>query len=55
MALLKNPDNSAKYDQNHLLVLFKMYNFDPGIIYLCEKLSLREELLNFYINKKKSD
>lgn len=49
MDLLKEPDYEQKYDQNHLLILFKMYRFSPGIVYLCEKMNLREELLNFYI------
>lgn len=49
MELLKEPDYEAKYDQNHLLILFKMYCFGPGIVCLCEKMNLREELLNFYI------
>ncbi len=55
MNLLKENENDRKYDQNHLLVLFKMYSFSPGIIYLCEQMQLREELLNFYINKKESE
>jgi len=38
MDLLRNPENDKKYDKNHLLVLFKMYNFEPGIIFLCEQM-----------------
>ena len=38
MALLENQENEKKYDKNHLLVLFKMYNFTPGIIFLLKKL-----------------
>lgn len=52
MDLLKEPDYESKYDQNHLLILFKMYRFSPGIVYLCEKMNLREELLNFYIENR---
>ena len=44
-----------KYDHNHLLVLFKMYEFDQGIIYLCDQLNMRDDLLNFYISRKKDD
>ncbi len=33
-------------------MLFKMHHFDPGIIYLCEKLQLHEELLQFYIDRE---
>ena len=45
--------NERKYDKSHLLVLFKMYNFEPGIVYVCEEMKLSEELLNFYITRKK--
>lgn len=31
-----------------------MYNFAPGIILLCEKMNLREELINFYITNNKT-
>lgn len=33
---LLKAENKKKFDENHLLVLFKMYNYSPGIIYLCE-------------------
>ncbi|CAK82335.1 unnamed protein product (macronuclear) [Paramecium tetraurelia] len=55
MKLLENQENEKKYDKNHLLVLFKMYNFVPGIIFLLKKLQMREELLNFYISLKQND
>ena len=35
---LLSPENEKKYDKNHLLVLFKMYNFAPGIVQLCEEM-----------------
>lgn len=38
MKLLEGSENEKKYDKNHLLVLFKMYNFAPGIIFLLKKL-----------------
>ena len=41
-----------KYDRNHLLVLFKMYEFDQGIVYLCRVLEMRDDLLNFYISRR---
>jgi vacuolar protein sorting-associated protein 11 len=28
-----------------------MYEYDEGIIYLCKKLNMRDDLLNFYISK----
>lgn len=47
-------ESEKKFDKNHLLVLFKMYNFAPGIIKLCENMNLREELINFYITNNKT-
>jgi hypothetical protein len=47
--LEESQENEQKYDKNHLLVLFKMYKFEPGIIFMLKKLQMREELLNFYI------
>jgi hypothetical protein len=41
-----------KYDRNHLLVLFKMYEFDQGIVFLCRVLEMRDDLLNFYISRR---
>jgi len=38
-----------------LLVLFKMYKFEPGIIYLYQEMKLKEELLNFYIMMNQGD
>ena len=45
MELLGAPENEGKYDESQVLMLFKMHHFDPGIIYLCKKLKLEEELL----------
>jgi len=55
MKLLKNQNFNGKYDKSQVLMLFKMNNFDEGIIYLCEDLLLQEELLHFYIEKSKSN
>ena len=52
---LLKPENKKKFDENHILVLFKMYNYSPGIIYLCEQMNLREELLNYYIQNQNSE
>jgi hypothetical protein len=30
-----------------------MYDFDDGIIMLCKKLGMRDDLLNFYIAKNR--
>lgn len=55
MDLLEDQENEKKYDKNHLLVLFKMYVFVPGIVFMLKKLQMREELLNFYITLKEND
>ncbi|CAK57987.1 unnamed protein product (macronuclear) [Paramecium tetraurelia] len=55
MSLLLDDKNESKYDKNHLLVQFKIYNFTEGIICLLKKLQMREELLNFYITKKDNE
>ena len=44
---------NRKYDSNHLLALFKMYDFDEGVVTLCKKLGMRDDLLNFYISKNR--
>ena len=52
--LLGNTSLDGKLDKTHLLILFKMYQFTPGIIILCEQMQLRDELLNFYIENNES-
>lgn len=52
---LYKQENEKKFDKNHLLVLFKMYNFERGIIFLCEKMNLLEELINYYITNNKTE
>lgn len=32
-----------------------MYKFGPGIVSICEKMGLREELLNYYIEREAFD
>ena len=52
--ILENINHSGKKsDNNHLLALFKMYDFDDGIVTLCKKLNMRDDLLNFYIAKNR--
>ncbi|EGR26999.1 vacuolar sorting protein, putative [Ichthyophthirius multifiliis] len=55
LMILKNNKNDKKYDQNYLLVLFKMKKFAPGIIFLYQIMGLKEDLLNFYINNNEGD
>lgn len=52
--ILENLQHTTrKPDNNVLLSLFKMYDFDDGIITLCKKLGMRDDLLNFYIAKNR--
>jgi len=46
-------NGSKKADNNVLLSLFKMYDFDEGIVALCRNLGMREDLLNFYIARNR--
>jgi hypothetical protein len=46
-------NTSKKPDNNVLLSLFKMYDFDDGIVTLCRQLNMREDLLNFYISRNR--
>jgi vacuolar protein sorting-associated protein 11 len=48
-------NSNKKSDNNVLLSLFKMYDFDDGIINLCKKLGMREDLLNFYIARNRDN
>ena len=53
MDLLENQDKKYLHDDNQLLVLFKMHNFEQGIIYLCEnKKQLNDQLLHYYMSKE---
>jgi len=42
----------GKYDKHHVLFLFQMYNYSDGVRDLCEKLSLKQELLSFYMQNE---
>ena len=46
-------NTTKKPDNNVLLSLFKMYDFDEGIVMLCKNLGMREDLLNFYIARNR--
>jgi hypothetical protein len=48
-------NTSKKPDNNVLLSLFKMYDFDEGIVTLCRQLNMREDLLNFYISRNRDE
>ena len=48
-------NTTKKSDNNVLLSLFKMYDFDEGIVHLCRKLGMREDLLNFFIARNRDN
>jgi len=52
MTILSNTSYESKYDEKHVLLLFKIFNFAQGIVHICEKLKLREELLDYYIENE---
>jgi len=41
--------NSNKIDLTYLLFLFQIYMISDGVKECCEKLELRQELLNYFI------
>jgi hypothetical protein len=45
--LIEKYDN--KIDKHYVLFLFQIYEYTEGVKNCCEKLNLRQELLNFYI------
>eukprot|EP01083_Nonionella_stella_P075667 205784_1 len=49
MGLLKS--QQANYDANHALVLAKMYHFEPGVIFLYEKLRLYHEIVQHHMER----
>jgi len=50
MSLLNNP--KANYDIDHALVQCKTFNFDKGILYLCEKLNLYNTIIRNYFDNE---
>jgi len=47
LALLRNP--GSKYDDDHALCLVQMFNFQPGMLYLYEKLKLYNEIVQHHM------
>lgn len=47
LALLQNP--AAKYDDDHALCLVQMFDFNPGMLYLYEKLKLYTEIVQHHM------
>jgi hypothetical protein len=41
----------ARYDVNHALVLTRMYDFEKGILYLCGKLQLYNEIVQHHMDR----
>ena len=52
LKMLKDPKLQSALDKNHVLLLFKIYGFSPGVSEICKMMGLRTELLNYYIEKK---
>lgn len=47
---LVNKEHDAHIDKNYVLFLFQIYNYHDGVKDCCQKLDLKQELLNFYIS-----
>mmetsp|Transcript_14536 Transcript_14536/g.14148 ORF Transcript_14536/g.14148 Transcript_14536/m.14148 type:complete len:88 (-) Transcript_14536:628-891(-) len=42
----------SKLDKNYVLFLFQIYNYSDGVQGCCERLQLKQELFNYYIQKQ---
>ena len=51
--LIDKYDN--KIDKHYVLFLFQIYEYTEGVKSCCERLCLRQELLNFYISQNKPE
>jgi len=49
--MLKDPNLKNLIDKNHVLLLFKLYKFTPGVTKVCDMLNLRTELIDYYIEQ----
>lgn len=45
----------SRIDKHYVLFLFQIYEYTEGVKNCCEKLNLRQELLNFYIAQNKPE
>jgi hypothetical protein len=50
-----SPNETAHYDQEHALVLVQSKKFERGILYLYEKLGLKYDIVQYYIDKNMLD
>lgn len=48
LELLKNPE--AHYVVDHAMILAKMYDFKPGLLYLYDRCKLYKEILQYYMD-----
>ena len=53
--MLKDQSLRNIIDKNHILLLFKLYRFTPGVTKICEMMNLKTELLNYYIEQDDID
>jgi hypothetical protein len=47
--------HDLKLDKHYVLFLFQIYNYSEGVQGCCERLELKQELLNYYIQKNDKD
>lgn len=47
--------HSGKYNEEHCLVLMRLYKFEEGILYLYKKMKLFNEILQHYIQRNRTD
>ena len=52
---LTSHDDDNKIDKHYVLFLFQIYEYQEGVKNCCERLNLKQELLNFYMQKGESD
>ena len=51
LSMLKSSSLEKLIDLNHILLLFKLYKFTPGVTKVCDMLNLKTELVNYYIEQ----
>jgi len=51
----QNKFGDKQIDEHYMLFLFKIYDSEQGIQNVCKSNSLKQELLNFYIQKEDNE
>jgi hypothetical protein len=47
--------HNGEIDSHYVLFLFQIYNYSEGVKECCNRLNLKQELLNFYISNNQSE